>query len=109
MQTLGRRQRRDSSLLGKDRPGLVTARAELRGRLVDTDRFGSSAAVPMSNPPFQQSKADSSRSTLNEPGPRGSQQQLSAAARPRQCYYRRVRSAFAAERLRVRRTEDLDE
>ena len=46
-------------------------------------------------------KADSSRWRVNEPGPRGLSDGSKAAARPRQCYYRRARSAFAAERQTV--------
>jgi hypothetical protein len=45
-----------------------------------------------------------SRSTVNEPGPRGSSDDPNAAARPRQCYYRPSPTAFAAERQAVGRT-----
>jgi hypothetical protein len=61
-------------------------------------------AVPMSNMPLQRTKAVSSRSMVNEPGPRGSSDDPNAAARPRQCYYRPSPTAFAAERQGVRRT-----
>jgi uncharacterized protein YjbI with pentapeptide repeats len=49
-------------------------------------------------------KADSSRSKVNEPGPRGPSEALKAAARPRQRYYRRSPTAFAAYRQTVMRT-----
>ncbi len=62
-----------------------------------------------SNPPLQRTKAVGSRPTGDEPRPRGSSNSLAAAARPRQCYYRPSRTAFAAERQAVGRTSNGDE
>ena len=62
-------------------------------------------AVPLSNPPMKRTKAVSSRPMFDEPGPRGSSEELAAAARPRQWYHRPTGTAFAAYRHNVRRTD----
>jgi len=50
---------------------------------------------------MKRTKAVGSRSVFNEPGPRGSMEELAAAARPRQCYHRPAGTAFAAYRQGV--------
>jgi hypothetical protein len=79
---LGRRQRDDGRSLGKRHWGPVCDLCRLGSAPRRRGAVRVQCGGPMSNPPFQQSKADCSRPTVNEPGPRGSQQIRGRRAAP---------------------------